>query len=58
MSTKDTTYNGWKNYETWNVKLWIDNEEGSYRYWEEVAGEIWEEVERDRDEFCGKMATG
>lgn len=23
-------YNGWTNYETWNVALWIDNEEGSY----------------------------
>ena len=25
-----TTYNGWTNYETWNVKLWLDNEEGTY----------------------------
>jgi hypothetical protein len=33
------TYNGWTNYETWNVKLWIDNEEGSYNYWREVARE-------------------
>jgi hypothetical protein len=22
----DTTYNGWSNYETWLVKLWIDND--------------------------------
>ena len=22
----DTTYNGWKNYETWNVALWLFNE--------------------------------
>lgn len=23
------SYNGWSNYETWNVALWIDDEEGS-----------------------------
>jgi hypothetical protein len=22
----DKPYNGWSNYETWAVKLWIDNE--------------------------------
>lgn len=26
-------YNGWANYETWVVRLWLDNEEPSYRYW-------------------------
>ena len=25
-----TDYNGWSNYETWNVKLWLDNDEGIY----------------------------
>ncbi len=26
---KDTTYNGWSNYETWCVNLWLTNEEGT-----------------------------
>lgn len=26
-----TTYNGWANYETWNVALYIQNEYGLYK---------------------------
>ena len=33
----DDTYNGWTNYQTWCVKLWIDSDEGSQRYWEREA---------------------
>jgi hypothetical protein len=25
-------YNGWSNYETWNIALWAGNDEGSYNY--------------------------
>jgi hypothetical protein len=27
---KDDICNGWANYETWNVALWIGNDEGLY----------------------------
>lgn len=52
--TTQTTYEGWKNYDTWNVALWINNEyplylsarlfmqvyKGAmpYREWVKVAG--------------------
>ena len=34
------TYNGWSNYETWAVNLWLSNEEGSYRYWTDRTREL------------------
>lgn len=45
---KDQTYNGWTNYETWNVKLWIDNEEGDYRFWKERAEETYATAKEDQ----------
>ena len=33
----NTTYNGWKNYATWNVALWLDNDESMYRYYTEAV---------------------
>jgi len=37
MTNKE--YNGWYNYETWVVNLWMDNDEGSQAYWLEQAEE-------------------
>jgi len=32
MST-DREYNGWANYETWVVNLWLSNDEATWNYW-------------------------
>ena len=36
------SYNGWSNYETWCVRLWIDNEQSSIDSWREIAREIYD----------------
>lgn len=35
--TQLSNYNGWPNYPTWNVALWMDNDEGSYGHARELA---------------------
>ena len=37
MNNKE--YNGWYNWETWCVNLWMDNDQGSHEMWREVARE-------------------
>jgi hypothetical protein len=37
MQTKE--YNGYTNYETWVVALWLDNDRGTHDYWLEIAQE-------------------
>lgn len=39
------TYNGWTNYETWNVNLWIENDEPLYREKREYIGRMKRPVE-------------
>jgi hypothetical protein len=39
----DKTYNGWTNYETWCVGVWIDNDEPIYREVTALAQETWDE---------------
>jgi hypothetical protein len=45
MKMNHKEYNGWTNYETWVVNLWMDNEEGTYDYWREVAQEVSSDLE-------------
>lgn len=49
-------YNGWKNYETWNVALWIDNDQGSYSQRCEMAQDAWDNADGDEDEAKRKLA--
>lgn len=50
----DEKYNGWKNYETWAVALWIDNEQWSQEYARELA----EQATTDSSISEGRTAEG
>lgn len=45
-------YNGWTNYETWAVSLWIDNDQATYHYWREETARHAREA--DSDEMVAK----
>jgi hypothetical protein len=49
-------YQGWANYETWAVKLWMDNEEGTYNYWRERTTAAWAEAEHGGNQFAGSRS--
>lgn len=40
-------YNGWSNYETWNLALWLGNEEGSYTYWQERTQSAYDDTDEN-----------
>lgn len=42
---KTEGYNGWTNYPTWAVNLWLSNEKDLYFYFRELTETIKEEVE-------------
>lgn len=53
----NTTYNGWKNYETWAVALWLDNDYGTYEYVRELAEDATRVELADRIEEYVKEAA-
>ena len=42
---KDEKYNGWMNYETWVVNLWITDDSGSVDHYNELASECMDAYE-------------
>lgn len=42
------SYQGWNNYETWVVKLWLDNEQSTYF---EVTGHAKEAIEAETQRY-------
>ena len=55
-----STYEGWRNYETWLVKLWLDNEPYTYFEMQELArfheGEAYTLSEEIRESVQEQMA--
>ena len=41
---EDHRYNGWTNYETWCIHLWLTNEEGTYNYCRALARQAAEDA--------------
>ncbi len=44
---KDKTYNGWPNYQTWNVILWLKNDESAYRTYRKMLKGYQSIIRRD-----------
>lgn len=58
--SNEEKYNGWTNYETWAVNLWLTNNQGIYLYMKDRATEAKEEDNRhefDKPEYrlAGKI---
>jgi len=49
------SYNGWTNYETWNVALYMDNDEESYKI--ALSSKDYEEYRRKQN-LRGEPLTG
>ena len=57
MSDQTKTYNGWTNYETWLVNLWMSNDAGSDEHYRETAQEIYDDAQSDQHFTKEERAT-
>lgn len=62
MTEPDSSYNGWSNYETWVVNLWLGNDEGSYNTCKSLAQRCFEEAVADevltrKERACYQLAN-
>lgn len=53
----DTTYNGWTNYETWCVNLYLDNEQATQEEWQDEARSCLEVAREDLDAVSDEPVT-
>jgi hypothetical protein len=62
VSEADSSYNGWSNYDTWVVNLWLGNDEGSYTTCRSLAQRCFEdavanEVLSRKERACYQLAN-
>jgi hypothetical protein len=62
VTEADSSYNGWSNYETWVVNLWLGNDEGSYNACRSLAQRCYEVAEADemfnrKERACYQLAN-
>jgi hypothetical protein len=44
VTESDSSYNGWANYETWLVNLWLNNDEETYNLCRSLAERCFEDA--------------
>lgn len=62
MTEADSSYNGWSNYETWVVNLWLGNDEGAYTTCRSLTQRCFEEAVADevlnrKERACYQLAN-
>ncbi len=53
----DDTHNGYANYETWLVALWLDGEQGAYEYWQTQGKAAWFRAGLEKHGWCAQSTS-